>query len=290
MLSKEIATELRGRTLTHMILPYSFREFLAARNITTERNFEHGNGRHRVIAALQDYVQNGGFPEIVAADQPLKVKILQEYFDMIFYRDLIERYSIRNFDMVREILLYLINNFALYFSMSKYHNLLTSQGRKIGKNTLFLYLAAAADVNLVFMVPKFGNMKDQMVNPKKAYIVDNGLITAVSSRLSPDKGRLHENLVLVELKRRNREVYYWKEKHECDFLIKERDGITEAIQVCCEITDENRGREIGGLLEAMERFSLKKGLIITADNEGEERLGGKTVKYEPLWKWLLGGG
>ncbi|MDO9538066.1 MAG: ATP-binding protein [Thermoplasmata archaeon] len=288
LLSKEIATELRGRTLTHMILPYSFREFLTARNITIERNFEHGKGKFRVKSALLDYVQNGGFPEVVTADQPLKVKILQEYFNMIFYRDLVERYKIRNFDMVREMLLYLINNFALNFSMNKYHNLLGSQGKKIGKNSLFAYLAAAADVNLVFMIPKFGNLKNQMVNPKKVYVIDNGLVTAISSRFSPDKGRLYENLVLVELKRRNREVYYWKEKHECDFLVKEQGRIIEAIQVCYEITEENREREIAGLIEAMEKFNLKKGLIITADFEGEERIEGKDIRYEPLWKWLLG--
>jgi len=287
LLSKEIATELRGRTLTHLILPYSFHEYLTARGISTERNFEHGKGKFKVKAALHDYVQNGGFPEVVTVDSPLKVKILQEYFDMIFYRDLVERYGIRNFDMVREMLLYLINNFALNFSMNKYHNLLTSQGRKIGKNSLFAYLAAAADVNLVFIISKFGNLKDQMVNPKKIYVVDNGLVTAVSSRVSPDTGRLYENLVLVELKRRNREVYYWKEKRECDFLVKERSGISEAIQVCYEITDENKEREIGGLLEAMERFDLKKGLIITADFEGEEQHNGKIIRYEPLWKWLL---
>ena len=287
LLSKEIATELRGRTLTHTILPYSFHEFLIAHGIATERNFEHGKGKHKVKAALNEYVQNGGFPEVVTVDQPLKVKILQEYFDMIFYRDLVERYNIRNFDTVREMLLYLINNFALHFSVNKYHNLLTSQGRKTGKNMLFRYLAAAVDVNLVLMVPKFGNLKDQMVNPKKAYIIDNGLISAVSSRVSPDNGRLYENLVLVELKRRNREVFYWKEKRECDFLIKERSKITEAIQVCYEVTEENKKREVEGLLEAMERFGLETGLIITADFQGEESHEGKIIRYEPLWKWLL---
>lgn len=287
LLSKEIATELRGRTLTYFIFPFSFKEFLKAKGVVLESHFEYKPVVYEIKKLLQEYVEFGGFPEIADRDYILKTKILQEYFDMIFYKDLVERYNIRNFETVKDIMISLVNNFSSYFSINRYHGLLKSQGKKISKNTLFTYVSCIADINFVFLVPKYGKLKDQMANPKKVYIVDTGLINAIAFKVSRDIGKLYENLVYLELKRKGKELYYWKKKSECDFLIKEREKITGAIQVCYEISEENKEREINGLAEVMEEFSLIEGLIITNDFEGEETLMGKRIIYKPFWKWLL---
>ncbi|RMD86192.1 MAG: ATP-binding protein [Candidatus Dadabacteria bacterium] len=287
LLSKEIATQLRGRTLTYFIFPYSFREFLKAKGVSLERHFEYKPQRYKIKKLFEEYIDFGGFPETVDKDSMLKTKILQEYFDLIFYKDLVERYKIRNFDAVKEMLLYLMNNFSSYFSTNKYYNHLKSQGRKISKNTLFTYLSYLTDINLLFLVPKYGKLKEQFANPKKVYVIDTGLINAVAFKVSKDLGRLYENAVFVELKRRGKEVYYWKNKYECDFLVKEKGKVKEVLQVCFEIREENKEREINGLIEAMEEFKLKEGLIITGDFEGEEKIKGKKIVYKPLWKWLL---
>lgn len=287
LLSTEIATQLRGRTLTYHVFPYSFKEFLKAKGVLLEKHFEYGQKRFEIKKLLQEYIEFGGFPEIANRDNALKAKILQEYFDMIFYKDLVERYKIRNFGAVKEMIIYLVNNFASYFSLGKYHKMLKSQGKKISINTLSAYLSCITDINFIFLVPKYGKLKEQFANPKKAYSIDTGLINAVAFKTSQDMGRLYENTVFVELKRLGLEVYYWKSRYECDFLIKEKERIAQAIQVCLKITPENKEREVGGLLEAMDAFNLKEGIIITEDNEAEEEIGGKKIKYVPLWKWLL---
>ncbi len=287
LLSKEIATGLRGRTLTYSIFPYSFKEFLKIRGVYLKTNFEYTPLRYKIKKLLLEYIESGGFPEIVDKDQPLKTKILQEYFDLIFYKDLVDRYQIRSFVTVKEMLLYLVNNFSSYFSTNKYYNILKSQGKKISKNTLFTYLACAADINFLFMVPKYGKLKEQFANPKKVYVIDTGLINAISFKFSQNIGRLYENVVFIELKRRDRDVYYWKKKYECDFLTKKGERVNEAIQVCYKLTEDNKEREINGIIEAMDEFNLNEGLIITGDYDGEEFENGKKIVYKPLWKWLL---
>jgi uncharacterized protein len=141
-------------------------------------------------------------------------------------------------------------------------------------------------------VPLFSySLKVQQVNPKKIYAIDNGLRNAVSFIFSQNYGRLLENLVFVELKRRGNEVYYYKGKRECDFLIKEGTKISQAIQVVENLNKENMKREIEGLAEAMEKFNLNKGFILTKDDEKEikRKLNKKIVKIKtiPIWKWLL---
>jgi len=137
------------------------------------------------------------------------------------------------------------------------------------------------------MVPKYGKLKEQFANPKKVYVIDTGLINAISFKFSQNIGSLYENVVLIELKRRDKDVYYWKNKYECDFLTTRGEEVEEAIQVCYELTGENKDREINGLIETMDEFKLNNGLIITGDLEGEEIRGGKKIVYKPLWKWLL---
>ena len=123
---------------------------------------------------------------------------------------------------------------------------------------------------------------------KKIYCVDNGLAKYLGFRLTPDNGKLLENLVFIELKREGKEIYYYSDKRECDFVIKDGSKITQVIQCCYELTRENKEREIAGLIEAMAKFKLKKGLILTYDQEEEIALkGNKKAVVKPVWKWLL---
>jgi len=141
------------------------------------------------------------------------------------------------------MMLYLVNNFSSYFSTNKYYNRLKSQGKKVSKNTLFTHISCMADINFIFLVPKYGKLKEQFANPKKVCLIDTGLVNAIALKFSSDIDRLYENIVFMELKRRGKEAYYWKNKHECDFPVKEGEEIKEAIQVCYDLTEENRGRE-----------------------------------------------
>ena len=124
--------------------------------------------------------------------------------------------------------------------------------------------------------------------PRKIYCIDNGLRNAISLKFSEDQGKLAENLVFLELKRQGREIFYYSDKKECDFVIKHATAnIKEAIQVCYELTRENREREIEGLKEAMNKFGLKEGLILTHYQEEEIKLKNKKIFVKPVWKWIL---
>ena len=138
------------------------------------------------------------------------------------------------------------------------------------------------------MIPKFDySLKKQIYYNKKVYFIDTGLAKSVGYRISEDSGRLLENLVFVELKRKNKEIFYYSDKNECDFIMKDRTKIKEAIQVCYDFNEDNKKREINGLLEAMKKFKLKKGLILTYDQEDEIRIENKLIIIRPVWKWLL---
>ena len=141
---------------------------------------------------------------------------------------------------------------------------------------------------LFFFLNKFDySTKKQILNPKKIYCVDNGFITSLGFKFSSDKGKLLENLVAIELKRRNEEIYYYSDKNDCDFVLKEKTKIKEVIQVCYDLNEKNKKRELDGLLEALNKFNLKEGLILTYDQEDELVIEGKKIIIKPIWKWLI---
>ncbi|MHC1599561.1 MAG: DUF4143 domain-containing protein, partial [Candidatus Methanospirareceae archaeon] len=132
----------------------------------------------------------------------------------------------------------------------------------------------------------------QLISPKKVYCIDTGLRNAVSFKFSADIGRAIENLVFIELKRRSSdsaEIYYWKNKGEVDFVIKEGLRVKELIQVCYSMDEKTEEREVRSLIKAMDEFKLKEGLVITEDLDKEVEVDNKKVVYKPLWMWLLEG-
>ncbi len=283
LLSKEIATSLRGRTLSYYLFPLSFKEFLRFRQVTLNKDFEYTDARFKVKKLFSEYLVGGGFPEVVLEAEELRQDILRNYFEMFIYRDLVERFSIRNTSLLKSLVKFLITNIGTTFSVNSFYRTI-KKDMPVGKDTLMEYLSYLEDINLVYLVPIFSySLKKQQVNPRKVYCIDNGLRNAVSFMFSKDEGRLAENLVFLELKRRSKEPYYWKNKGEVDFVIKDRDSSLTAINV--SYTDEIDERETKALLEFADEFSpkVKELILLTKDLEKTEG----RIKIIPLWKWLI---
>ena len=283
LLSKEIATSLRGRTLSYYLFPLSFEEFLRFRQVTLNKDFEYTDARFRVKKLFSEYLYGGGFPEVVLEAEELRQDILRNYFEMFIYRDLVERFSIRNTSLLKSLVKFLITNIGTTFSVNSFYRTIRKD-MPVGKDTLMEYLSYLEDINLVYLVPIFSySLKKQQVNPRKVYCIDNGLRNTVSFMFSKDEGRLAENLVFLELKRRRKEPYYWKNKGEVDFVIKDMDSSLTAINV--SYTDDIDERETKALLEFADEFSpkVKELILLTKDLEKTEG----RIKIIPLWKWLI---
>lgn len=284
LLKKEYSSLLTGRNLQIEVFPLSFKEFLKFQGIEAANlNVITDETRSLILFNLKKYLEFGGFPEVFFKEEYHKRRLLNQYFEDIIYKDIVERYKT---DPVKtkEIGVYLLTNMGNFLSLRNIRNV-----TGLGIQTLSEYLSYMAEVYLIYQVPIYSHsLKEQSVNLKKIYCIDTGLRNAVSFKISDDSGRLFENCVFIELKRRGKDVYYWKEGGEVDFLIKDGLKIKEAIQACWQIDDEKtKKREVRSLLNAMDTFKLKSGLIITGNFEGAEKIGGMDIIYMPLWKWLL---
>ncbi|MFN4133479.1 MAG: ATP-binding protein [Candidatus Hadarchaeales archaeon] len=297
LLSREIATSLRGRCISFILYPFSFAEFLKVKNYSIESlaEVQYSEERGKVLKLLREYMQFGGFPEVVLSpDEETKYKLLSSYFETIFYKDIAERYKVKNLALLDSFLRYAISNFSSYLTLTKIEKYFKSTGIKCSKKTLANFLRYSESVFLLFPVEIFSyKIKDRMQYPKKIYCVDTGVINRFAN-FSENLGRLAENIVYLELKRRfeapRHEIFYWKDhqQREVDFVIKEGLRVKQLLQVCWDPTDEKtKKREVAGLVKTMEEFRLKEGLVITEDFEGEEEVDGKQIVYKPLWKWLL---
>lgn len=286
LLSSEIATALRGRTLTYEVFPLSFHEYLRFRNIEIKQHSTRSN--NYIINALNDYIHHGGFPETVAQTQDIQRRILRDYTDLIIYRDIIERYRIKNHALLKHLIKYSFSNIATLLSITKLYHEFKSQGFKVGKDTLFDYFSMLNDAYVLFTIPIFRNsIKEEQRNPKKIYAVDNGFKALFDSSLSKDVSKLYENTVFLHLRRQTREVYYFKQHQEVDFyaVIGQQQQL---VNVCYRIDNpKTKEREINGLLEAMQYFNCTESWLVTSDSEETIRREGCTVRVVPLWKWLL---
>lgn len=298
--SKEIPTELRGRALNYEIFPLSFKEFLDFKDAKIEKGLSFSERSLSITKnLLLEYITYGGFPEIVLTEEEInKRKIIQDYFRTIINRDILERYNLKNKSLLSDFFISLLN--TTHFSINKTVNTFKSQGRTAGKNTIINYTRYAEESYFCYFLPIFSyKIKSQAQHPKKVYFADNSFITGLSLRLSKNLGKLYENTVFLELKRKQSsnllmDVYYWKNQlnEEVDFVIKENQGIKQLIQVCCDINDvDTKKREIRSLLKASKELKCKNLVMITEEYEGENEeewfgIKGK-IKYIPLWKWLL---
>jgi len=281
MLSVELASSLRGRTITYEIFPLSFKEYLEFKDI--EVNLYSSKSLSFIKNQFEIYLKEGGFPEIVfEEDKDIKQRILRDYVDLIIYRDIIERYNIKNLFLLKFLIRYIFSNPSTLVSFNKLYNELKTLGYKLSKDTLFDYFNYLNDVYSVFFVPIFrSSIKEEQRNPKKVFIVDNGFNYIYHTSFSSEYSKLYENLVFLHLRRKYKEVYYFKEKQEVDFFVPE---VNLLINVSYKIDNQKTlNREISALQEAMEKYKIDKSYLITSEEEKE--ISG--IKIIPLWKFLL---
>ncbi|WP_457590700.1 ATP-binding protein [Geoglobus sp.] len=291
LLSKEIATSLRGRSLSFKLFPLSFREFLAFKGFEAKEPFIEDE-RGRIERDLEEYLQFGGFPEIVNYDVHLKIRTLQEYLDMVVYKDLVERYGIEKISVMKALIRLLVKNFSKRVSIRSIYNSLSS-GMKLSRNTVYEYFSYLEDMGFVLPVRKFSfSEKESTRSIAKLYVVDNGFPTIYGLK---DSGHRMENVVAIELLRRKHyfnpllNVYYWhdRQQREVDFVVTEGLKVKELIQVCYDVEDINtKKREINALLKASKDVGCSNLYVITWDYEGVEDVEGKKVRFISLWKWL----
>jgi len=280
LLSAELGTHLTGRYVKITLFPFSFQEALAFRDIPAGEMTE--TTRAAVLSAFDRYLVEGGFPEYLKFRDPEYLK--RTYGDILF-RDIIGRAGIREVKPFRQLARYIFTNVANRASYQALKKTLNFKSAASVRD----YVGYLEEAYLVFEIFRYDcSLKKQYVSDKKLYCIDTGMRNAVAFRFSGDTGRLFENLVFIELLRRNLSVYYFRQKHECDFVIEDRGVITAAIQVCFELNEENRSRELAGLTEAMETLSVENGMVLTCCQEETLTIDGRKIRIVPAWKWLLG--
>ena len=286
LLSREIATTLRGRTLSYEVFPLSFSEFLRFKKINTD--FYSSKSLAKIKNAFSEYLIKGGFPEIVNYDSTIFMKTLQEYIDLIMFRDVIERYNISNTFLLKRLIKFCFTNISTHVSFNKLYNDFKSQGISLSRNTVYEYIACLEDAFALFTIPIYAkSVREQWRNPRKIYTVDVGFKTAMDYPFSIDIGRVFENIVFLELRRKSEKIYYFKGKHEVDFYYTS-GGKEHLLNVSYEMeSPATRAREIKGLIEAMKSLSLKEGSIITAEHKDMIKTDVGKINVIPLWEWLL---
>ncbi len=291
LLSTEIATTLRGRSITTEIFPFSFKEFIRHHGLfeTVPANF--GSNTSSILRkAISDYLEIGGFPEIQPLEKNLRAEILQGYIGSVLLKDVVERHKVGNVIVLKHLVNSIMNSPCSQFSVNKFYNTLRSMSVKCTKNNIYEYLDHLLDAYLFYRVPLHTrSAKARMVNPSKIYVVDTGLLNTMTFRNSSNRGHLLENMVFMHLRRGGFEIEYVisSKGYETDFFTRHPvTGETMLLQVCWDITDEDTfARELRGLKSAMSELCIDKGRIITWDDE--KTLEGN-IPVIPVWKWLLG--
>jgi predicted AAA+ superfamily ATPase len=282
---ENISTILRGRAWSIEVFPFSFREFATFKGIKLGDFLSVSNERFRVVECFREYLNWGGFPEVTAAPGEFdKQRIVEEYLDAIFFKDLVERYEISNLILLKSLKNKIYSTFATKFSLISFYN--KSKGNfPFSKDLLYKYYRHLLDSKTVFEVRKSSDSEYQKSrNPAKVYIIDPALAQKV---VHDDTARVLENIVFIELLRRGFKPHYFLQVNECDFVVSKGDK-TDVIQVTYQMEAGNRERELKGIIEAAQHTHSKEGYILTFDEEAEDIVDGISIKIIPTWKWLLG--
>lgn len=261
LLSKEISTSLRGRSIETEIWPFSFSEFLKAHHIITPKHPFGKRSLDEMRKHLLRYLEIGGFPAVQSFSPPDRLQILQGYVETVIFRDIVERHKVTNLSLLRYMVNALMKNVAAPFSINKFYKDIKSQGYKVGKDTLYNYLNYVEDAYLIFGISHFTeSMREMQTTPKKIYNVDNGLLLANTFNLSDNFGKLFENLVYLDLRRQGKEVFYYKTKSgfEIDFVAISKQTPPELIQVVWNLEEPaTLDREQRALQEAESELGIK---------------------------------
>lgn len=283
MLSRELGTRLTGRYIEKHLYPFSFSEFLLFKGVDYNKKLQFNTKEKiKIKKIFGQYARLGGFPAHIKNEDSEYFKYL---YESIIYRDIIVRYNLPNEKPLKELTHFCAGNMGKEISFN-------SLKEVVGLNsstTIKEYFEYLENSFLIFLLPRFDfSFKKQVYFNKKTYFIDTALAKNIGFSFSEDFGRILENIVFLQLKRNDKEIYFNKNKKECDFIIKDKNKIVEALQVAKTLSDKKtKEREIAGLIEAIKTYNLRSGTIITEDDEGEEKIGKIIIKIVPIYKWLL---
>lgn len=268
LLSRELGTRLTGRHITKELFPFSYHEFCSFKNLSYDK------------LSVLNYLELGGFPEYLKQGIP---EILNQLFEDILIRDIAVRYSIRDVKTLQRLAFYLLSNVSKLITGNRLKTLF-----EIGStSTVMEYLSHLEYSYLLQFVPKFSySLRKQIANPRKVYAIDTGLINVNSGSFSEDNGRKFENLVYLNLRQKYRDIYYFAERNECDFVVINNNQLVEAVQVCFELNPDNLNRELDGVVEALTFFNSNEGFIVTLDQTDRLEKNGKVVHVLPAHLYL----
>ncbi len=291
-LSTDIATALRGRSVNFEVYPFSFDEYLS--HLKIDKNIYLPKSKATIINKYYDYLSFGGFPETVGINIRLRNETLRNYFYVMLYKDLIERYKISSTSTLKRFIEKIAGNITKPFSVNKIYNDLHSQGLKVDKNMLYEISNYVENIYLSFAVAKFDySANKRNASLKKMYFIDNGLLNALTIGFSANYGKLLENAVFLFLRKNYGDIYeknifYHNSKHECDFVICENNKVVAALQVSHQMQEKSTyRRELKGLVDAMKTYGLSKGYIITSEQEETNYHEDLIIEILPAYKIFM---
>ncbi|WP_321437624.1 ATP-binding protein [uncultured Bacteroides sp.] len=268
LLSRELGTSLTGRHITTELFPFSYHEFCLFKHL--EANKE----------SVIEYMRNGGFPEFLKTSSE---EILANLLDDILIRDIAVRYGIKDTRGLKRLTIYLLSNIGNLTSANK----LREPSGLNSTTTVLEYLSHLEQSYLISLVPMFDySLKKQAINPKKIYAIDLGLVNANVSKIKGDEGHKLENMVYNKLRSKFKEIYYHKGKVECDFIVLDKGTITQAIQVCLQLDTDNKEREFAGLIDALKKYHLSEGIIVTLSQDDIFEIDGFTIRLVPSFQFF----
>ncbi|NVM21095.1 MAG: ATP-binding protein [Desulfobacterales bacterium] len=286
LLSREIATSLRGRSLSFEIMPLSFKEFLSFKDID-EQDIYSTRNISLIQNALEEYLLWGGYPELVGIEDRFKPQVLQEYFNVMLYRDLVERYTIRDVSVLKYLIKRLIASFTKEFSVNKLYNELRSRGISISKDRIYRIVDQIFSIYMLAYVEKHDpSVTKREMSNKKIYLYDNGFAAVTQYSFFEDRGKLLENLVFASLRAQTDEIYFLKNGWECDFLVFPSTKQPLVIQVTERPDSDNLNREIKGLEMARKRVLNCKCLLLAGEVDQAVDLP-DWCNVMPISTWLL---
>ncbi len=290
MLSREIATQMRGRSLTWELFPFSFAEYLDYRQIDRQQPFSSAR-RLKIQKAFAEYFVCGGFPETVSLPAPLRIRVHQEYFNAMLFRDLVERHDISHPRALSELAHRLVDNIASLYTINSLTGYLQSTGHRAPKASVSDYLKWFSDAFCLMTVRLFdASLSRSNVNPKKIYCIDHAMAVSTGSGILVNSGNLLENIIYLALRRVTSEIFYYRTSNgrEVDFVARLPNSEFELIQICETLAEKKTSdREISALREAMHEMKLSTGTIVSRHHEETIELEKHQIKIVPAWKFLL---
>lgn len=284
LLSSEIADALRGRTITYTIYPLSFHEYLRFKGV--EYDMMSPRKKAKVMNQALQFIYHGGFPELIQFEKKEQIKVLQSYFNSMIFRDIVERYKIKDVHLLKFFIKKLFASIGKPLSINKIYNDIRSMGYKVSNNYLYEFEQYCYSVFLSVSVPKFDFSEiKQAKSDKKLYAIDTGLLASVEFSVSENRGKMLENAVLTELTKAGYEIFYHKGKYECDFITRKENEL-QALQVSWELENQTtKNREIRALLEACRTLKIQKAQLITFDQKQLLTMDEIEIQLLPFYEW-----